>query len=320
MLDKIHLMRGGGRRAFSRAVKKRDRQASSLEIEFVPVPLDAGLAIGGGGKHIQTDRPITCLHVHDCLELGYCFSGSGVFVVGEKVLPFSAGDVSFINHTEVHLARSAPGTESEWTWIYLDPMRLAGQGGAALDRLDPTPCAGADFENILGARAHPAINRVVARMIEELRAPKTGSDDALRALAWELMVLMRRLVPAGKRSKGGAQARRDYDRLGPALQMFSREYADPLRMKELARRCGMSEPHFRRLFKQTLGRPPHTYWNDLRLRMAASLLRGSSRSVLEISHDVGFGTLSSFNRLFRAHFGVAPREWRKEDKSADCAD
>lgn len=292
-------------------MQKRSRD---WKIEYAPVPLEAELAIKGGKADIQTDRPITFLHVHDCLEVGYCFSGSGVFVIGEKVLPFAAGDVSFINHTEVHLARSAPGTQSEWTWIYLDPMRLAGSGGAGLgqlDRIDPTSCAGAGFENILSARGHPAINRAVLRMVEELRTPQSGSEDALRALTWELMVLVRRLTPARKRGRGGAPSRREYDRLGPALQMFSREYARPLRMKELAARCGLSEPHFRRLFKQTMGRSPRTYWNDLRLRMAASLLRGSSRSVLQISQDVGYETLSSFNRLFRAHFGVAPRGWRR---------
>ena len=287
------------------------KRSNPWKIVYAPVALEPGLAIAGGKADIQTDRPITYLHVHDCLEVGYCFSGSGVFVIGEKVLPFAAGDVSFINHTEVHLARSAPGTQSEWTWIYLDPLRLAGQGGAALGRIDPTPCAGADFENILSARGHPAINRAVSRMIEELRVRQPGSEDALRALAWELMVLVRRLAPA-RRGKGSAPSRREYDRLGPALQMFSREYASPLRMKELAARCSLSEPHFRRLFKQTMGRPPRTYWNDLRLRMAASLLRGSSRSVLQISQDVGYETLSSFNRLFRAHFGVAPREWRRK--------
>src|SRR5687768_4151735 len=97
------------------------KRSSGLEIVFAPIPLDPELPITGGLPFVQADNPITLLHYHDCLELGYCFSGSGIFMVGEKVLPFGAGDVAFINHTEVHLAQSAPGTHSEWTWIYLDP-------------------------------------------------------------------------------------------------------------------------------------------------------------------------------------------------------
>jgi AraC-like DNA-binding protein len=45
--------------------------------------------------------------------------------------------------------------------------------------------------------------------------------------------------------------------------------------------------------------------------MAASLLRGTPLSVLEISQEVGFETLSSFNRFFLKNFHSSPRAWRK---------
>ncbi len=111
---------------------------------------------------------------------------------------------------------------------------------------------------------------------------------------------------------GPVPPRHDYDRLAPALQALALGYTQSLRVGELARRCGLSEPHFRRLFTATLGRSPQTYWLDLRLQMAASLLRTSSRSVLEVSLAVGFETLSSFNRLFRRHFDCNPLAWRKQ--------
>ena len=276
------------------------------EIQPVPIALDLDFPMTGGEFDIQTDRPITYLHVHDCLELGYCFSGSGIFVVGEKVMSYEAGDVSFINSTEIHLAASTPGTQSDWSWIYLDPMRLVSHPGVGIEELDPTPLAGPGFPNILSAREHPAISRVVRRMIEELREREPGAQSALRALTWELMVLLRRLVPALQTFS----PRGDYERLAPALQLLARDYATPLSVGRLARLCGLSEPHFRRLFTRTIGRSPCVYWNALRLRMAASMLRGTGRSVLEISQDVGFETLSSFNRQFRAHYGESPRTWR----------
>jgi len=260
----------------------------------------------GGEPYVQTDRPITFLHVHDCLELGYCYSGSGVFIVGEKVIPYETGDVSFINHTEVHLASSAPGTHSDWCWVYLDPVRLASPPGEDGSQFDPTGLAGPGFNNILSGKSHPAIGRVVLRMIEELRGKPPGWESALRALTWELMILVQRVAPPLQKSIQPC----DYERLAPALQMLTSGYAGPLRVGELARCCGLSEPHFRRLFNRTIGRSPRTYWNDLRLRMAASLLRSTGRSVLEISSTVGFETLSSFNRLFRARYGKSPRALR----------
>ena len=284
------------------------KRSFPLQIQYAPISLDAALPIQGGAPFVQQDRPITFLHVHDCLEIGYCYSGSGVFMVGEKVLPFAAGDVSFINHTEVHLAQSAPGTASEWTWIYLDPVRLVRHPDAQTSRLDPTPLAGPRFANLLRAERHPALARAVLRMIDELRHDYAGRADALRALTWELMTLMHRQRPP---ARGTRPTRQQYDRLAPALQYLAQRYVDPVDISKLADRCGMSQAHFRRVFVGAIGRSPRAYWLDLRLRMAVSLLRSSSRSVLQISQDVGFDTLSSFNRQFRTAFDTTPRSWRK---------
>jgi len=281
-------------------------RSQNVEIQVAPAPLPPALPIGASEPHVQTDDPITFLHVHDCLELGYCFSGSGIFVVGEKVLTYQAGDMSFINSAEVHLAASAPGTQSNWRWIYLDPIRLIGHLEADVSRIDPAPLAGPAFNNILSPESHPEIGRILLRMISELDEKQAGVESSLRALTWELMILMRRIAPPLQDSR----PRCDYERLAPALQMLTSGYANPLKIGDLARKCNLSEPHFRRLFVRTIGRSPHDYWNDLRLRMAASLLRSTGRSVLEISQDVGFETLSSFNRLFRTRFGDSPRNWR----------
>lgn len=286
----------------------------------VPLRLDPAFPAWLDDHFIQTDRPITYLHVHDGLEIGYCFSGSGIFVVGEKVLPYQAGDAAFISSSEVHLAASAPGTQSEWAWIYLDPLRLGAIFGAETAWLDPAPFSGPGFENMLAARDHPAIGRIVLRMIEELREKKPGAETAFRALTWEMMVLMHRTAPPARGAEPAP--RRDYARLAPALHALARDYATPLRTGALARLCGLSEPHFRRLFSRTIGRPPRDYWNGLRLRMAASMLSGTARSILEISQEVGFDTLSSFNRLFRAAYGQSPRAWRslgKADKAPPSA-
>ena len=279
-------------------------RSHDFKIKFLPIQLDPVFPMGGGGIYVQSDRPITQLHAHDCLEIGYCYSGSGIFIVGEKVLPYEAGDVVFINHTEVHLASSAPGTQSHWSWIYLDPVRMLSHLGE--DRADPTLLAGSDFNNVLSGKLHPDLSAIVLKMLGELEGAMPGRESLLRALTVEFLIRVRRIAPPClTRSEP-----RDYARLAPALQRLSHHYSSPLKVSELARCCGLSEPHFRRMFTRTLGRSPRTYWNNLRIEMASSLLRSTRQSVLEISAVVGFETLSSFNRLFLARFGCSPRARR----------
>ncbi|MBC8008545.1 MAG: helix-turn-helix transcriptional regulator [Burkholderiales bacterium] len=271
----------------------------------MPIVLEREFPIVVWPDYHKDDAPIRTLHVHDCLEIGYCQEGSGLWMIGEKLFNHEAGDVTFINHTEVHFAQSAAGTESVWTWILLDPVRLVP--GSAMELMDPTPLAGMDFKNLFSEREHPALVAAVRRLIAEHQEKGEHWREAVRALVCEIMILVRRTAGG----KAAASPRNEYDRLAPALQMMARDYGEPLRVDALAKRCGLSEPHFRRLFVATMGRSPMDYLNNLRLHMAAAQLRTSSRSVLEVSLAAGFGTLSSFNRLFRRKFEQSPREWRK---------
>ncbi|MBC8012303.1 MAG: AraC family ligand binding domain-containing protein, partial [Burkholderiales bacterium] len=145
------------------------KRSSGLEIRFAPIPLDPAFPVEASGEHEHDDAPITFLHAHQCLEVGYCHAGAGIFMIGDKVRAYRAGDVTFINHTEVHLARSAPGTTSRWTWINLDPLALVAPSVADAPLLDPTPLAGPGFDNLFSPERVPAVGRVASRLIEELR-------------------------------------------------------------------------------------------------------------------------------------------------------
>ncbi|HEX8833058.1 MAG TPA: AraC family transcriptional regulator [Abditibacteriaceae bacterium] len=284
------------------------QKRANLAIKYVPIPLPSALPICGGEPFDQLDAPIRYLHFHGCLELGLCYEGNGIFVVGDKVLPFSAGDVSFIEGTEVHLARSAPGTRSHWTWIYLDPVLMA-HGPDTFDELDPAPFSGSNFCNIISGVAYPHVAQIVARLVEELRNKPAGYERMLRLLVCQFMLEMKRIAPRTVEEK--PLSRVHYERLAPALARMATGKGETPSPGELATLCGLSEAHFRRLFKATMGRSPREYSFDLRMRLASSLLRGTAKTVLSISQDTGFHSLSSFNRVFQKTFAMSPREWRK---------
>lgn len=87
-------------------------------------------------------------------------------------------------------------------------------------------------------------------------------------------------------------------------------------LEELAGLMGLSRWYFLRLFRESVGTSPHDYIIGLRLERAASLLRTTSRSVMEIAADVGM-THSHFSRLFARRVGVTPTEFRRSWRHAD---
>src|SRR5580698_2875955 len=92
---------------------------------------------------------------------------------------------------------------------------------------------------------------------------------------------------------------------------MDRTYAEPLDIAALARIARVSEAHFIRTFRATFGETPHRYLQRRRLERSMSLLRETDRSVTEICLDVGFTSLGTFSRTFRAVVGVSPIAYRR---------
>ncbi|WP_320426976.1 AraC family transcriptional regulator [Roseateles agri] len=86
--------------------------------------------------------------------------------------------------------------------------------------------------------------------------------------------------------------------------------AEACDLRLLARLVGLSEGHFARAFKQSVGVPPHRYLLKLRVEAAADLIRSSDRSLTDVSLEVGFSDQSHFTRTFSREMGETPSAYR----------
>lgn len=84
-----------------------------------------------------------------------------------------------------------------------------------------------------------------------------------------------------------------------------------LKLSDLATIAGMSQFHFGRMFKQSLGISPHQYVLQQRIERAKQLLKGSKLSIAEIALQCGFNSQSHLGKAFRAAIGATPSDYRK---------
>jgi len=79
----------------------------------------------------------------------------------------------------------------------------------------------------------------------------------------------------------------------------------------LAHLVRLSPCHFSRVFKQSLGMPPHRYQTNRRMEHAKLLLAERAVSVMEISLTMGFSSPSAFATAFRKATGLVPTDYRR---------
>ena len=104
--------------------------------------------------------------------------------------------------------------------------------------------------------------------------------------------------------------------VSPSLSYIAQNYPREIFVIDLAEICNLSEPHFRALFKKAIGRSPLQQIAYVRMKMAKTLLKSTDLSILAISQSVGYESISSFNRTFKAQFGNSPSEFRQCQRSS----
>ena len=95
----------------------------------------------------------------------------------------------------------------------------------------------------------------------------------------------------------------------------ARLHEEGLEIDELAAVLAISRPTLNRHVQSAFGLAPAALLRQLRLERARSLLQARHGTVSEIAYAVGYGSLSSFGRAYRDHFGHPPTLADSRDES-----
>ena len=93
-------------------------------------------------------------------------------------------------------------------------------------------------------------------------------------------------------------------------------YRRPFRLEDVAAAVGLAPAYASHLFKRWTGGNLTAHIQDVRVAEARKLLEKTAREVSDIAYAVGFGSLTHFNRVFKARTGLGPRQYRKRTRGA----
>ncbi|WP_319560247.1 AraC family transcriptional regulator [Marispirochaeta sp.] len=106
---------------------------------------------------------------------------------------------------------------------------------------------------------------------------------------------------------------RDYRRIETAISIMKNHYSEGIDSSRIARDIGLSEYHFRRLFRRWAGIPPERFIRYLAKEHALRLIRESG-SCLESSLEAGFSGPGRFAEACVSFEAMTPGEMRSGGK------
>lgn len=99
-------------------------------------------------------------------------------------------------------------------------------------------------------------------------------------------------------------------KLNQVLEYIQFYLDQDIKLVDLAELVGMSQYHFCRLFKQSMGVAPHQFVLQQRIERAKELLQQKELAIADVALLSGFKNQSHFTTLFRKFTAMTPRVFR----------
>ena len=241
------------------------------------------------------------VHRHSAVELIMPLEGASIYQMPDREYRVEAGQLLIIPPDLPHSL-----TEIEGTRRYLMLF-------------EPNP--------LMSLRDQPSINQVLKEPIHlkedsELRTRINGLLLQVVAVYFEqepmwnarcyayLLQLYATLGSQPAFSRDEESIRIDSEILNGAMSYINQHYMEDISLEDVASFTGFSRFYFSRVFRQFAGCSFTEYLTRKRMNVATDLLIRTDAPIQTIASQSGFGSVATFNRVFRKQNQCTPTQYR----------
>ena len=258
------------------------------------------------------------LHWHDEMEIIYIKKGNGTITVDFTQHTVSAGDIALILPGQLHSIGQFESESMEYENIIFHPNMLISKktDTCNTDYLVPLLSGNVSLP-LLYTPDSPHYAEISACIDANDEICKTYPSGYQLFIKGQLFLLFYILFhKCSTKEPSGKDRSKSLEKMKLILKYVENNYMEKITIEDIANEVGLSQSHFMKYFKNTMGTSFVDYLNEYRLTMASRLLISSDSSILAIASEVGFENLSYFNRIFKKRFGQTPREYRRRQSPA----
>ena len=252
------------------------------------------------------------MHRHNYVEIMYMCSGKTVHrMEGRPPLTLQAGELLFLNQNAAHGVDRAGEEDVGVNFIVLPQFFDYALALIGMDNvlgkflLSGLRQSGGELSCLHFRVSHvPTVQNLVENLVWSLVHPQPNARRINQATMGVLLLQLLNYTEDLEAASGNG-----------AVLSALREIEENYRTADLTRLAGelhVSLPYLSAAVHRATGRTFKELLLEKRLTKAAELLRETRRTTQDIIFAVGYENTSYFYRVFRARFGVTPKEYRRQ--------
>lgn len=287
-------------------------QDSTGDCEVTVYPVFPGIELVYYDVHMQS-CDINLAKGREMLIITHCQEGRIEFEYKNgEYLYLASGDLSIQKNTENIRHRYCPLSHYHGVSVAIDMNRVPRCFSCILDDVFVSP---EELEMKFCSEKPYSIMRENIS-IEHIFSELYSVPENIRKGYHKVKVLELFLFLSGLEYKGESEERRYFSRSQVTAAKEAKKYLlahldEHITITELADMLGISSTSLKICFKGVYGDTINGYITNCKMQKAASLLKNTDKSVIEIAGIVGYNNGSKFAGAFRRVMNKSPNEYRK---------
>ena len=245
------------------------------------------------------------VHDHSAVEILLTLEGVVTYTVEDSIYQVRKGEILIVPSDMPHSLTMGENS-SRYLFLFEPEAILSMRDIKALAMYFNKP-----FHLRDGSEAHVRIREQLLRARDIYEKRELMWNTVCYSCFLRVYATLGQRYLNGVRSRNGEQTRNvDSEVITAAMTYINNHYKEDLCLEDVAGFAGFSRYYFSRSFKKQTGYSFKDYLCQKRLQVAVDLLIRTNRSMRDVALESGFGSVATFNRVFREHKGCTPTQYR----------
>ncbi|MDO5519335.1 MAG: AraC family transcriptional regulator [bacterium] len=252
-------------------------------------------------------------HFHSQYELFYIIEGERQFFFNNRQHTATSGDLILIDTNLIHMTKSRSNEDHGYNRVilYIDQVQMQ-----EFDRQYPELGLVQFFHQNYGVY-HLTKDQQSSflNLYRDIRLSLTNKEKGyktgitLNVLSWLYKIMHQLSIE--ERIEPPISESNKVKNVYKVCDYLSQNCEQNISLDELAAHFYLSKYYLCRIFKEITNYTIKEYVNIHRILKAKNLLENTSLSISDISYQLGFDSLTYFEKIFKTHMNMSPLRYRK---------